>query len=79
MKTFNLQLSSINDVKQFVNKACMMPFDIDIISGRYVIDAKSIMGIFSVDLSKPITVEVHGTEEDARTFFDSVKEYYIEG
>ena len=78
MKTFQLQLTSINDVKQFVNRACQMPFDIDIISGRYVIDAKSIMGIFSVDLSKPITVEVHGTDEDARLFMDSVKEFVVE-
>lgn len=77
MKTFDLQLASINDVKQFVNRACQMPFDIDIISGRYVIDAKSIMGIFSVDLSKPITVEVHGTEEDAKVFRESVAEYVI--
>lgn len=78
MKTFEMQLASINDVKQFVNRACQMPFDIDIISGRYVIDAKSIMGIFSVDLSKPITVEVHGTDEDVRQFMDSVKEYVVE-
>jgi phosphotransferase system HPr-like phosphotransfer protein len=77
MSTFELQLTSINDVKQFVNRACQMPFDIDIISGRYVIDAKSIMGIFSVDLSKPISVQVHGTEEDARLFIDSVKEFSV--
>ena len=78
MKTFALQLTSIQDVKQFVNRACQMPFDIDIISGRYVIDAKSIMGIFSVDLSKPITVEVHGTDEDARLFMEGVKEYIVD-
>lgn len=78
MKTFQMLLTSINDVKQFVNTACQMPFDIDIISGRYVIDAKSIMGIFSVDLSKPITVEVHGTDEDVRQFMDSVKDYVVE-
>ncbi|MDR1736457.1 MAG: HPr family phosphocarrier protein [Oscillospiraceae bacterium] len=78
MKTFDLQLASINDVKQFVNKACQMPFDIDIISGRYVIDAKSIMGIFSVDLSKPIKVEVHGTDSDVAAFRESVEEFVIE-
>lgn len=77
MKTFEMQLASINDVKQFVNRACQMPFDIDIISGRYVIDAKSIMGIFSVDLSKPIRVEIHGTDEDAKLFMESVEEYVI--
>jgi phosphotransferase system HPr-like phosphotransfer protein len=77
MNTFDVQLASINDVKQFVNKACLMPFDIDIISGRYVIDAKSIMGIFSIDLSKPIKIEVHGTAEDAASFKEGIKDYII--
>lgn len=77
MKTFEAQLASINDVKQFVTLACQMPFDIDIISGRYVIDAKSIMGIFSVDLSKPFRIEVHGTDEDVRLFKESIQEYVV--
>ena len=59
MKTFNLLLSSINDVKEFVNIVSKYDFDVDLTSGRYVVDAKSIMGIFSLDLSKPIKVEVH--------------------
>jgi phosphotransferase system HPr-like phosphotransfer protein len=74
MKSFSIQLNSINDVKRFVNNACLQPFDIDIVSGRYIVDAKSIMGIFSLDLSKPITVQVHGTEDDGRLFYDSVKD-----
>lgn len=78
MKVFEVQLASINDVKAFVNSACLQPFDIDIVSGRYVIDAKSIMGIFSVDLSKPIRVEVHGTDEDGLEFYNSVKDFVIE-
>lgn len=78
MKVFEVQLASINDVKSFVNSACLQPFDVDIVSGRYVIDAKSIMGIFSVDLSKPIRVEVHGTDEDGMTFYNSVKDFVIE-
>lgn len=79
MKIFDIQLSSINDVKVFVNAACMQPFDIDVVSGRYIIDAKSIMGIFSVDLAKPIRVEVHGTEEDGQAFYNAVKDFIIEG
>lgn len=59
MTTFNLLLSSINDVKDFVNIVSKYDFDVDLTSGRYVIDAKSIMGIFSLDLSKPIKVEIH--------------------
>jgi phosphotransferase system HPr-like phosphotransfer protein len=78
MKVFEVQLTSINDVKSFVNSACLQPFDIDIVSGRYVIDAKSIMGIFSVDLSKSIRVEVHGTDEDGLEFYNLVKDFAID-
>jgi len=65
MKTFDIMLSSINDVKNFVNIVNKYNFDVDLTSGRYVVDAKSIMGIFSLDLSKPIKVEVHSDEADA--------------
>ncbi len=75
MKEFNVLLTSINDVKQFVNAACSQSCDIDIVSGRYVIDAKSIMGIFSVDLAKPIKVEVRGSDEDANSFYEMVKQF----
>ena len=65
MKTFYIQLNSIKDVKVFVNTVAKYSFDIDLISGRYIVDAKSIMGIFSLDLSKPIKVEVHSDNCDA--------------
>lgn len=78
MKSFNVQLASIADVKQFVNAACEQPCDIDIVSGRYIIDAKSIMGIFSLDLAKLIRVEVHGTDEDAANFIAAVKGFIVE-
>jgi len=68
MKSYTVHLSSISDVKAFVSAASSLPCDIDIISGRYVIDAKSIMGIFSIDLAKPVKVELHGTEQDAAKF-----------
>ncbi|MBP3447518.1 MAG: HPr family phosphocarrier protein [Clostridia bacterium] len=58
MKSFNIQLNSINDVKVFVNTVNKYSFDIDLTSGRYVVDAKSIMGIFSLDLAKPIKIEI---------------------
>lgn len=75
MRSFEVLLTSIGDVKRFVNSACMQPCDIDIVSGRYTIDAKSIMGIFSIDLAKPIKVEVHGTDAEAEAFLDSVKDF----
>ena len=64
MRTFNVLLSSINEVKNFVNIVTKYDFDVDLTSGRYVVDAKSIMGIFSLDLSKPIKVEVHSDSCD---------------
>ena len=60
MNTFEITLSSISEVKDFVNIVSAYPCDIDLTSGRYVVDAKSIMGIFSLDLSKPIKVDVQG-------------------
>ena len=77
MKEFNVLLSSINDVKQFVNTATAQLVDIDIVSGRYVIDAKSIMGLFSVDLTKPVKVSVQGSDQDAAVFYDSVKQFAV--
>ncbi|MBQ2840062.1 MAG: HPr family phosphocarrier protein [Oscillospiraceae bacterium] len=78
MYNFKITLSSINEVKNFVNAACSQMCDIDIISGRYVIDAKSIMGIFSIDLTKPVTVSVNGTEEEYKTFREAVKDIIVE-
>jgi len=78
MKQFTVRLNSITDDKDFVNVACAQPFDIDLISGRYVIDAKSIMGIFSLDLAKAIRVEVHGTEQDGGRFYEMVSKYAVE-
>ena len=59
MKTVKISLNSIDKVKAFVNDISKYDFDFDLVSGRYVIDAKSIMGIFSLDLSKPINLNVH--------------------
>ena len=59
MKTIKVSLNSIDKVKTFVNDINRFDFDFDLVSGRYVIDAKSIMGIFSLDLSKPLEVQFH--------------------
>lgn len=59
MKTIKVSLNSIDKVKIFVNIIAKYDSDFDLISGRYVIDAKSIMGIFSLDLSKPIELTIH--------------------
>ena len=63
MKTVRVCLDSIDKVKGFVNDTSRFNTDFDLISGRYVIDAKSIMGIFSLDLSKPIELTIHESDE----------------
>lgn len=62
MKTVNVFVGTINDVKEFVNVSNRFDYDMDLISGRYAVDAKSIMGIFSLDLSKPIQMDIHADE-----------------
>ena len=62
MKTLKISLNSIDKVKAFVNEISKFDCDFDLVSGRYVIDAKSIMGIFSLDLSKPINLNIHAEE-----------------
>lgn len=64
MKNFMVHLKSINDVKEFVRIVNSFDYDIDLVSGRYIVDAKSIMGIFSLDLAKPIEVEVHNQNSE---------------
>ena len=62
MKTVQISLNSIEKVKSFVNDISKCDNDFDLVSGRYVIDAKSIMGIFSLDLSKSIDLNVHAED-----------------
>lgn len=62
MKTVQISLNSIEKVKSFVNDISKFDNDFDLVSGRYVIDAKSIMGIFSLDLSKSIDLNIHAED-----------------
>ncbi|RPF47445.1 phosphotransferase system HPr-like phosphotransfer protein [Hydrogenoanaerobacterium saccharovorans] len=73
MKEVTILLNTINDVKIFVNTVSKYDFDVDLVSGRYAIDAKSIMGIFSLDLSKPIKMQVYSDNCDA--FMDEIKPF----
>ena len=76
MKTVQISLNSIDKVKSFVNSITQFEYDFDLISGRYVIDAKSIMGIFSLDLSKPIDLNIHA-EENIDVILETLKQYTI--
>lgn len=78
MKKFNMLISSINDVKDFVNIVSKYDFDVDLTSGRYTVDAKSIMGIFSLDLSKPILVEVHAEGAACDEFIASLTKFIVD-
>lgn len=77
MKTVSISLNSIDKVKSFVNDITKFDSDFDLISGRYVIDAKSIMGIFGLDLSKPLELNIHG-EENIDTILTILKPYIVE-
>lgn len=76
MQTIKVSLNSIEKVKVFVNSVSKYDSDFDLISGRYVIDAKSIMGIFSLDLSKPIELSIHD-EAVADEVINSLKDFII--
>ncbi|MBP5225049.1 MAG: HPr family phosphocarrier protein [Lachnospiraceae bacterium] len=65
MTSVKISLNSIDKVKSFVNTLAKYDSDFDLVSGRYVIDAKSIMGIFSLDLSRPIDLTIHAEENVA--------------
>lgn len=76
MKTVQISLNSIEKVKSFVSDISKFEYDFDLVSGRYVIDAKSIMGIFSLDLSKPIDLNIHA-EGNTEEILDILKPYMI--
>ncbi|BCJ94943.1 hypothetical protein acsn021_25120 [Anaerocolumna cellulosilytica] len=77
MKTIKISLNSIDKVKSFVNDVTKFDSDFDLVSGRYVIDAKSIMGIFSLDLSKPIDLNIHN-DDSVEKILNVLKPYIVE-
>lgn len=76
MKSFKVMLSSIVDVQNFVNLVNEFEFDVDLVSGRYVIDAKSLMGIFSLDLSKPVIMRVYS--ENTEELENKLREFIVD-
>ncbi len=77
MESVQIILNSIDKVKSFVNTLAKFDCDFDLVSGRYVIDAKSIMGIFSLDLSKPITLNIHAND-GVTEILEALKPYIVE-
>ena len=76
MQSIKISLSLAEGVKKFVNIVNKYPYDIDLRSGRFVVDAKSILGIFSLDLSKPIVLEVHS--DTCTDLLDDLKNYIVD-
>ena len=78
MKTVRISLNSIDKVKSFVNELVhYSDVDFDLVSGRYVIDAKSIMGIFSLDLSKPIDLNIHADDGEMEDILSHLAPHII--
>ena len=78
MVTVKISLNSIDKVKSFVNDLTKFDSDFDLVSGRYVIDAKSIMGIFSLDLSKPIDLNIHADGAALDNVMQIISKYTID-
>ena len=78
MKTVQISFDTdtLAKVKSFVNEVTKFDNEFDLVSGRYVVDAKSIMGIFSLDLTKPIALNIH-TDENVDKILDTLKDYLI--
>jgi len=76
MYTTKIHLSNIDEVKKFVSFVSSFPFEVNLCTDKYKIDAKSIMGVFSLDLSEPITVEIDECdEEEKKLFAQKIKEF----
>ncbi len=73
-----VKLKDLEDVKKFVTATSMAPFDVDLRSDRFIVDAKSILGIFSLNLAHPITLNLH-TEpsEDSAQFLTSIDDFLV--
>jgi phosphotransferase system HPr-like phosphotransfer protein len=75
MQSVFIRLSTIQDVRSFVEIVCASDVDIDLSSGRYVVDAKSIMGIFSLDLLNPIKLTAHS--DNCKELFDKLSQFVV--
>lgn len=75
MKEIQIKLTNVQDIRDFVNEVILVDYDVDLVQGRYVIDAKSIMGIFSLDLLSPIKLVARTDNGD--TFFERIKKFTV--
>ncbi len=79
MKSFKIRLQSIEEVKKFVSIMAQFNGYFDLVSGKYIVDAKSVMGIFSMDLSKALELRILETNEQESAIQDALKDYIVNG
>lgn len=77
MKKVTIKLSTISDIREFVSHVTLYDGDVDLSSGRYVVDGKSIMGIFSLDLLKPIDMSI-SNDANADALIENIKKFIVE-
>lgn len=62
MEALTISLTQVSQVQKFVNTVNKYPFDVDMVSGRYTINAKSLLGIYSLDLNRPLQVLIYSDD-----------------
>lgn len=78
MKTVRVQLDSIDKIKVFNRTVCKFDCDFDLEQGRYYIDAKSMLGIMSLDLSSPLELHFSSSEEEEAQILEAISEFVVE-
>ena len=72
-----IQLTTTDDVEEFVHIMGKCPKTGDIMAGRYIVDACSLMGLFSLDLSKPIELSINGDEDEVTETLSALKPFIV--
>ena len=75
MQETKIVLRDIQSVREFVGLVIMLEYEVDLVQGRYIVDAKSIMGIFALDILSPITLVAHTS--DASAFFAKIEKFIV--
>lgn len=77
MKTIQILINSTDRIKEFVSDTSKINADLDLVSDRYVINAKSIMGIFSLDLAKPVRLDIYAEKEELDEIMKRLQKYMV--
>ena len=75
MQEIQIKLTDMQSIREFVKEVVLLPYDVDLVQGRYIVDAKSIMGIFALDITSPIKVVAN--TNDATEFFSAISQFVV--